>query len=65
MLPSDYKLAISISISPDLLGEIDTACEIVGCKHRSIFIHEALEVYLKHFNMQLEKVDAKEEALAA
>jgi metal-responsive CopG/Arc/MetJ family transcriptional regulator len=65
MLPSDYKLAISISISPDLLGEIDTACEIVGCKRRSTFIHEALEIYLKHFNMQLEKLEINEEALTA
>ena len=63
MLPSDYKLAISISISPDLLGEIDTACEIAGCKNRSVFIHEALEIYLRHFNMQLEKVEVQEKAL--
>jgi len=32
---------------------------------RSGFVNQALETYLKHFRMQLEKLDAKEETLAA
>ncbi len=65
MLPSlDYKVARSFSISSEVSDEIDEICEMLELR-RSNFVNQALETYLKHFKIQLEKLDAKEEALAA
>jgi metal-responsive CopG/Arc/MetJ family transcriptional regulator len=65
MLPSfDYKKARSFSLSTELSDEIDEVCQMLGLQ-RSGFVNQALETYLKHFRMQLEKLDAKEETLAA
>ncbi len=65
MLPSfDYKKARSFSLPTELSDELDEVCEILGVQ-RSGFVSQALETYLKHLRMQLEKLDAKEETLAA
>lgn len=68
MLPSpNYKHAKSFSISSEVIEGIDAAAKHLQVS-RSYFIQHALETYLKHFNMQIEKLErseAKEEALIA
>lgn len=67
MLPSpNYKYAKSFSISSEVIEGVDAAAKHLGIS-RSYFIQHALETYLKHFNMQLErleKAEAQQEALA-
>ena len=68
MLPSpNYKHAKSFSISSEVIEGIDAAAKHLQVS-RSYFIQHALETYLKHFNMQIEKLEKsenKEEALIA
>jgi metal-responsive CopG/Arc/MetJ family transcriptional regulator len=65
MLPSpNYKYQKSFSISAEVIEGVDAASKRLGVS-RSCFIQNALETYLKHFNMQLEKLEANEEALVA
>ena len=68
MLPSpNYKHAQSFSISSEVIEGVDAAAKHLGIS-RSYFIQNALETYLKHFNMQIEKLErseAQKEALAA
>jgi len=65
MLPSlDYKKARSFSLSTEISDEIDEICEMLELR-RSSFVNQALETYLKHFRIQLEKLDTREETLAA
>lgn len=65
MLPLfDYKKARSFSLPTELSDELDEVCEILGVQ-RSGFVSQALETYLKHLKMQLEKLDTKEESPAA
>jgi metal-responsive CopG/Arc/MetJ family transcriptional regulator len=68
MLPSPIKkYAKSFSISPEVIEGIDEASKHLGIS-RSYFIQNALQTYLKHFNMQLErleKAETQQETLAA
>jgi predicted DNA-binding protein len=68
MLPSpNYKHAKSFSISSEVIEDVDAAAKHLGIS-RSYFIQNALETYLKHFNMQIEKLErskTQKETLAA
>jgi predicted DNA-binding protein len=68
MLPSpNYKHAKSFSISSEVIEGIDAAAKHLGIS-RSYFIQNALETYLKHFNIQMERLEeaeAQQETLAA
>lgn len=60
MLPSfDYKKARFFSLSTELSDEIDEVCEMLDL-HRTSFVNQAIETYLKHLRIQLEKLDTKE-----
>jgi metal-responsive CopG/Arc/MetJ family transcriptional regulator len=60
MLPSPIKkYAKSFSISAEVIEGIDEASKHLGIS-RSCFIEQALETYLKHFNMQIEKLEKSE-----
>ena len=60
MLPSpNYKHAKSFSISSEVIEGIDAAAKHLGIS-RSYFIQNALETYLKHFYMQIEKLEKTE-----
>ena len=60
MLPSpNYKHAKSFSISSEVIEGVDTAAKHLGIS-RSYFIQNALETYLKHFYMQIEKLEKTE-----
>jgi predicted DNA-binding protein len=60
MLPSpNYKHAKSFSISSEVIEGVDAAAKHLGIS-RSYFIQNALETYLKHFNMQIEKLERSE-----
>jgi predicted DNA-binding protein len=60
MLPSpNYKHAKSFSISSEVIEGVDAAAKSLGIS-RSYFIQNALETYLKHFFMQIEKLEKTE-----
>ena len=60
MLPSpNYKHAKSFSISSEVIEGVDAAAKHLGIS-RSYFIQNALETYLKHFYMQIEKLEKTE-----
>ncbi|MEG4287266.1 hypothetical protein QUB68_29595 [Microcoleus sp. A006_D1] len=68
MLPSPtYKYQKSFSISAEVIQGVEAASKHLGVS-RSYFIQNALETYLKHFNMQLERLEkseTQEETVAA
>ncbi|MBD1882417.1 ribbon-helix-helix domain-containing protein [Microcoleus vaginatus] len=68
MLPSSRKLRCSFALSPELiqaLNEYSASIEV----SRSVFVEEALWIYLGHLDRHLEldtkKPNQKQEALAA
>jgi len=67
LLSFDYKKARSFSLPTELSDELDEVCAMLGVQ-RSGFVSHALETYLKHLRMQIERLEnteAQQEAQAA
>lgn len=68
MLPSPIKkYPKTFSLSAEAIEGIEEAAKCLGVT-RSYFLEHALETYLKHFNLQLERLEnseAQQKTLAA